>query len=78
MASTPFASKRPDNVTELFTNIAMVTVSSFIVFVSVSVFVYVYVHVHVQLSQVQSSSFSKVTFGSWLSACEFWRAVAER
>ena len=26
MASTPFAPKRADNVTELFTNIAMVTV----------------------------------------------------
>jgi serine/threonine protein kinase len=28
MAVTPFAPKRPDNVTELFTNIAMVKVSS--------------------------------------------------
>ena len=27
MASTPFVPKRADNVTELFTNIAMVTVS---------------------------------------------------
>lgn len=27
MAVTPFAPKRPDNVTELFTNIAMVKVS---------------------------------------------------
>ena len=27
MASTPFAPKKADNVTELFTNIAMVTVS---------------------------------------------------
>ena len=45
MASTPFASKRPDNVTELFTNIAMVTVSSFIVFVSCLVLhLYMYMH----------------------------------
>lgn len=30
MAVTPFAPKRPDNVTELFTNIAMVKVSVFL------------------------------------------------
>jgi serine/threonine protein kinase len=29
MASTPFAPKRADNVTELFTNIAMVTVRNY-------------------------------------------------
>jgi hypothetical protein len=30
MAVTPFAPKRPDNVTELFTNIAMVKVRNII------------------------------------------------
>ena len=32
MASTPFVPKKADNVTELFTNIAMVTVSILIIF----------------------------------------------